>query len=108
MSTDECSMPFGCTITEMRAGCMWPEKGVSPHAVEIPGCLPGVCRLAGGKVYFAGPACLLVRGVVWCRSEVNSVHNRLKRVLSVKITCLIGSSGSSFSSVRCTGSSASV
>ena len=102
-------MLFGCTITEMRADCLYlAGKGVDPHTLEIQGCQPGVCRLAGGKVYFGGSACLLVRGVVWCRSEVNSVHNRLKRVLSVKITCLIRSSGSSFNSVRGTGSSASV
>ena len=40
---------------------------------------PGVCRLGGGMVRFAGCACLLVRDVVWCQSDANSVQNRFKK-----------------------------
>ena len=44
-----------------------------------------------------------VRGVVWCRSDPNSVRNRFKRVRSVQFACQIGSAANSFSSVRRTG-----
>ena len=40
-------------------------------------------------VRFADCACLPVRGVVWCRSDPNSVQNRLKRVRSVQFACLM-------------------
>ena len=49
---------------------------------------------------FAGCACLFVRDVVWCQSDANSVQNRLQKVLSVQFVCLLGSTASSFSSVR--------
>ena len=74
----------------------------SPPA-EIPACRPGVCRLGGGMMRFAGCACLLVWDVVWCRSDPNSVQNRLKGVRSVQFACLIGSAASSFKSGRGTG-----
>ena len=51
---------------------------------------------------------LLVRSVVWCRSDANSVLNRFKNVRSVQFTCLIGLAASSFSSVRGMEASASV
>ena len=47
--------------------------------------------------------CVLVRGVVWCRSDANSVQKCLKTARSAQFACLIASADSSFSSVRGTG-----
>ena len=59
----------------------------------------GACRLGGEMAHFAG--CASLSGVwLWCRSDANSVQNRLKRVRSVQFACPIGSAASSFSSVR--------
>ena len=49
---------------------------------------------------FAGCACLLVRDVVCCPNDANSVQNRLQNLRSVQFPCLIGSIASSFSSVQ--------
>ena len=49
---------------------------------------------------FAGYACFLVRDVVWCQSDANSVQNRLTKIRSVQFACLIRPTVSSFSSVR--------
>ena len=53
-------------------------------------------------VCFAGCACLLFQGVMWCQSDTSSVQDRSKRAHSVQFTCLVGSAASSFISVRCT------
>ena len=47
-------------------------------------------------MHFAVCACLLVRGLVLCRSDANSFQNCLRRVCSVQFACLIGSASSSF------------
>ena len=51
---------------------------------------------------FAGYACFLVRDVVWCQSDANSVQIRLTKVRSVQFACLIKPTVSSFSSIRVT------
>ena len=51
---------------------------------------------------------LLVRSVVWCRSDANSAQNRFKNVRSVQFACLIFLAASSFSSFRGTEASASI
>ena len=56
---------------------------MSPPA-EIPARRPGVCRLSGGMLRFAD---LLVRGVVCCRSDANSVNNRLGVRLPDRVGC---------------------
>ena len=65
---------------------------------EIPARRPGVCRLGGGMACFAGCACLLVRGVVWCRSDTNSVQNYFNRVRSVHQHAWVGCQFIQFSS----------
>ena len=53
------------------------------HSAEIPARRDAVCRMGGGMVRFAiSFACLLVWGVVWCRTDVYSVQNRLKKSFS--------------------------
>ena len=87
------------------SNCAWEEQrsiSRSPPA-EIPALRSGAYLLGGGAMPFGGSVCLLVRGVVWCRSGAYSVKNRLKRVNSVQFAYLIGSAASSFSSVRETG-----
>ena len=81
---------------------VWEEQRNSSRSppAEVPARRPGDCRLGGGMVCFAGCACLLVRDVVWCQSDANSVQNRLITLRSVQFACLIGSTDSSFSSVR--------
>ena len=57
----------------------------SPPA-EIPARRPGVCRLGGGMVSFAGCACCAAVDMVWCQSDANSVQNRQQKVRSVQFT----------------------
>ena len=57
-------------------------------------------RLGGWMIHFAGYAYLLLRDVMWCQSDATSAQNRLPKVRSVQFACLIGSTDSSFSSVR--------
>ena len=78
---------------------VWEEQRSSsrPPPAEIPAHRPGICRLGGGMVHFAGCACLLGWGVMCCRSDAMSVQNHLKRVRTVQFACLIRSAASSFS-----------
>ena len=79
---------------------IWEKQRSSSRSrpAEIPAGRPGVCRLSGGMVRFAGCACLLVRGVVWCRSDANSVLNNLRRVRSVRLPYWVGYQFVQFSS----------
>ena len=77
-----CSVQFSSGLVQsIEPPIVWEEQRNSSRSppAEIPARRPGVCRLGGGIMCFAGCACLIVRDVVWCQSDANSVQNRLQK-----------------------------
>ena len=97
-------------VQSIESPTVWEEQRSSSgfHTAEIPARRSGVCRLVGWMMCFAGCACLLVRGAMWCRRDAISVQNCSHRVRSIQFACLTGLTASSFTSVRSRGLSVSV
>ena len=97
------------SVQSLESPIVWEEQrsSYSPPSAQIPSRRSGVCRLGEGMVHFAGCAGLIVRVVVSCRSDANSVQNLLRKVRPVQFAYPIRPAASSFRSVRGMGQNVS-